>query len=317
MNKKAMLIASGIFTVMAVFILPAAGLAGTKKMTVKTGPMGGAWYPVGTEIAALINKYVPGIDARVEAEGGAVENPRMVGEAETDLAITNAGSGFAAYKGNKPYTRAYPILSLGYMYPSTLHMVTRQDSGIKTLEDLKGKRVGCGVTGGGTILLMERIFALLGMSIEDIEPNYLGYEDASLGVREGYLDATFVLAGVPASAITELGMHRPIRFIEISQKTVDLLVEKYPFYTGLTIPKACYKTSGDVLAVGAGNLLIVNRDMSMELAYKITAATFGHIEEFQKAHPSAKSIRLETAPNSPVPLHPGAARFYKEKGVLK
>ena len=126
-----------------------------------------------------------------------------------------------------------------------------------------------------------------------------------------------MLAGAPTSAIMELGMHRPIRFIDISQKTIDQFVEKFPFYTAVNIPKDFYKTPGDVLAVGAGNLLIVNKDMDEELAYKITAATFGHVAEFQKVHPSAKVISLKTAPNSPVQLHTGAARFYKEKGVIK
>jgi uncharacterized protein len=316
MNKKALLITSGIFLLVAGLVFPAAGFAETKQLTIGTASMGGAYYPVGTGIASLINKYVPGADVRVEVTGGAVENPRLVGGGDTDLGITNAGPGFAAYKGNKPYPKAYPILSLGYMYPSTLHMVTRQDSGIKTLEDLKGKRVGCGVAGGGTILMMKRLFPLLGMTIKDIKPSYIGYKDASLAVQDGNLDATFVLAGAPTSAIMELGMHRPIRFIDISQQTIDQFVEKYPYYTGVTIPKDFYKTPEDVLAVGAANLLIVNKDMDEELAYQITAATFGHIDEFQKVHPSAKVISLKTAPNSPVPLHPGAARFYKEKGVL-
>jgi len=317
MKFKNVLMTIAVCFFVSMLVFPCAGLAKTKQMTIGTASMGGAYYPVGTGIASLINKYVPGTDVRVEVTGGSVENPRLVGGGETDLAITNAGPGFAAYKGNKPYPKAFPILSLGYMYPSTLHMVTRQDTGIKTLTDLKGKRVGCGVAGGGTILMMKRIFPLIGMSIKDIKPSYIGYRDASLAVQDGNLDATFVLAGAPASAIMELGMRRPIRFIEIKQETVDAFVKKYPFYTGVVVPKAFYKTPGDVLAVGAGNLLIVHKDMDAELAYKITAATFGHVDEFRKVHPSAKVISLENAVNSPVPLHPGAARFYKEKGILK
>jgi TRAP transporter TAXI family solute receptor len=164
---------------------------------------------------------------------------------------------------------------------------------------------------------MNRILPLIGMTIKDIKPSYIGYNDASLGVQDGNLDATFVLAGAPTAAIMELGTRRPIRFIEIKPETVKAFVEKYPFYTAVTVPKEFYKTPKDVSAVGVGNLLIVNKNMNEELAYKITNALFGHIEEFQKVHPSAKVISLETATNSAVPLHPGALRFYKEKGVLK
>lgn len=317
MKLKNFMLTISVLFLIAVFMCPAVGFAKTKQMTIGTASMGGAYYPVGTGIASLVNKYVAGADVRVEVTGGAVVNPRLVGGGETDMAITNAGPGFAAYKGNKPYSKALPILSLGYMYPSTLHMVTRQDTDIYKLTDLKGKRVGCGVAGGGTILMMKRMFPLVGMSVKDIKPNYIGYKDASMAVQDGNLDATFVLAGAPTAAISELGMRRPIRFIEIKQSTVDAFVKKYPFYTGVIIPKEFYKTSADILAVGAGNLLIVHKDMDADLAYKITAATFGHVDEFRKVHPSAKVISLENAIKSPVPLHPGAIRFYKEKGVLK
>ena len=317
MKQKSLLATLGILALAALFLFPVAGGAAGKRMTIGTATIGGAYYPVGTGIASMINKYIPGTDVRVEVTGGAVEDPRLVGTGETDLGITNTAPGYFAHKGMKPYGKPLPIRTLAYMYPSTLHMVTRQDAGIHTLTDLKGRRVGCGVAGGGTILMMQRLFPLVGISIKDIKPSYIGYKDASLALQDGNLDASFVLAGAPTAAILELQTRTPIRFLKVTEETIQAFEKKFPFYIRVVIPKDFYKTSEDVLTVGAGNLLIVNSSMTDDMAYKITAALFDHVDEFRKVHPSAKVISLETAPKSVVPLHPGAARYYREKGVLK
>ena len=317
MKQKGLLATLGILAIAALLVWPVTGHGAAKRMTIGTATIGGAYYPVGTGIASMINKYVPGTDVRVEVTGGAVENPRLVGGGETDLGITNTAPGYFAYKGTKPYPKALPILALAYMYPSTLHMFTRQNTDIHTLTDLKGRRVGCGVAGGGTILMMHRLFPLVGMSVKDIKPSYIGYKDASLALQDGNLDASFVLAGAPTAAVLELQVRTPVRFLEVKEETIQAFEKKFPYYIRVVVPKDFYKTPKDVLTVGAGNLLIVNKNMSEDMAYKITTALFDHVDEFRKVHPSAKVISLKTAPKSVVPLHPGAARYYREKGVLK
>lgn len=317
MKQKGLLATLGILAIAALLVLPVTGHGAAKRMTIGTATIGGAYYPVGTGIASMINKYVPGTDVRVEVTGGAVENPRLVGGGETDLGITNTAPGYFAYKGTKPYSKALPIRALAYMYPSTLHMFTRQNTDIHTLTDLKGRRVGCGVAGGGTILMMRRLFPLVGMSVKDIKPSYIGYKDASLALQDGNLDASFVLAGAPTACILELQVRTPVRFLKVKEETIQAFEKKFPYYIRVVVPKDFYKTPKDVLTVGAGNLLIVNKNMSEDMAYKITTALFDHVDEFQKVHPSAKVISLKTAPKSVVPLHPGAARYYREKGVLK
>jgi len=317
MERKSFQATFGILALAVLLLLPAAGQAASKQMTIGTASMGGAYYPVGTGIASLINKYVPGTDVRVEVTGGAVENPRLVGGGKTDLGIANTSTGYFALKGMKPYPKALPIRALAYMYPSTLHMVTRKDFDVQTLMDLKGRRVAVGPAAGGTISLLRRLLSSIDMSVKDLKPSYISYKDGSLALQDGNLEASILLAGAPTSAVLELSVRTPIRFLHIDEAAVQKFLKEFPYYVRVVIPQSYYKTDSDVLSVGAGNLLIVNEAMSDDLAYKITAALYNHVGEFQKVHPATKVVSLQTAPNAVIPLHPGAERYYREKGVLK
>jgi len=317
MKRKSLLATFGISALAVLLLLPAGGQAASKQMTIGTASMGGAYYPVGTGIASLINKYVPGVDVRVEVTGGAVENPRLVGGGKTDLGIANTSTGYFALKGMKPYPKALPIRALAYMYPSTLHMVTRKDFEVQTLMDLKGRRVAVGPAAGGTISLLRRLLSSIDMNVKDLKPSYISYKDGSLALQDGNVEASILLAGAPTSAVLELSVRTPIRFLHIDEAAVQKFLKEFPYYVRVVIPQSYYKTDSDVLSVGAGNLLIVNEAMGDDLAYKITAALYNHVGEFQKVHPATKVVSLQTAPDAVIPLHPGAERYYREKGVLK
>ena len=317
MKRKNLLAILGILVFAVILNFPAMGDAAKKQMTIGTASMGGAYYPVGTGVASLINKYVPEMDMRVEVTGGAVENPRLVGGGKTDLGITNTSTGFFATKGMKPYPKPLPVRALAYMYPSTFHMVTKKDSKVETLSDLKGRRVAVGPAAGGTISLLRGLLTVYDMTVKDFKPSYISYKDGSLALQDGNVDASILLAGAPTSAVLELSVRTPIRFLRLDEDTVAKFLKEFPYYVKVVIPKSYYKTDQDVLAVGAGNLLIVNEAMSEDLAYKITAALYDHVDEFKKVHPATKVVTLESAPNAVIPLHPGAARYYREKGVLK
>jgi len=317
MEKKHLLAATGIFLLIACMLVPTGSHAAKKQITIGTASMGGAYYPVGTGVASLINKYVPELDVRVEVTGGSVENPRLVGGGDTEIGITNTSTGYFAVKGMKPYPQALPIRAICLMYPSTFHMVTRKESGIRTLADLKGKSAAVGPAGGGTISLLRRLLTIYNMSVKDFKPSYISYKDGSMALQDGNVDASILLAGAPTSAVKELIVRTPIRFFDVTESEVSKFLKAFPFYVRVVIPKSYYNTDSDVLTVGAGNLLIVNEKMSDDMAYKITAALYDHVGEFKKVHPATKVVSLESAPNSVIPLHPGAMRYFKEKGVLK
>ena len=319
MKSRNFLKVFAITALIAILVMPASGFTASKKiMTFGTASMGGAYYPVGTGMATIINKYLPELDVRVEVTGGGLENPRLVGDGKTQLGITNLFLGHLAIEGQKPFTKKYPIVALAYMYPSTFHMVTtKKNSEIKSVEDIKGKRVAVGPAGGGTILLLKKLLTVYDFTVKDIKPSYISYKDGSMALQDGNVDAAFLLAGAPTGALKQLIVRTPIRFLDISQERIDKFLKAFPYYVQVNIPKSFYNTDKDALSVGSGNCLIVNKNMSEELAYKITAALYDHVDEFKKVHPSTSVVNLKDAPKAVIDLHPGAIRYYREKGVMK
>jgi TRAP transporter TAXI family solute receptor len=290
-----------------------------KQMTVATASLGGAYYPIGNGIAELVNKYVSGVKMTAEVTGGTVENVRLVGDNQTDLGICNSNHAYAGLRGQPPYKKKYEIRALGSLHGSAMHIVTIDKAGVKTIPDLKGKKVAAGPAGGGPAPVLESILSVYeGMSFKDIKPSYVSFTDGISALKDGNVSAALVLAGVPAAAVLELGATEKVRFVDIPKEKMAEILKKYPYFYPVKIPARVYKTDQDHILVGVRNLLIVNAQMEDKMAYEITKAIYAHLSDLAKHHAAVKSVRLDDSATPPgVPLHPGAMRFFKEAGVLK
>ncbi len=288
-----------------------------KQMTIGTASMGGAYYPIGTGVAELVSKYVDGIQMTAEVTGGAAENPRLVGNNEVDLGITNSHLSYFALNGMAPFDKKYNIRALGALHPTILHIVTLEGSDVKTIADMKGKRAAVGPAGGGTITMLKNVLSMYDMTLDDLQKSYVSYMDGMMALKDGKVDVSAAAAGFPTSAVLELSATEKIRFVELDENKLPAFFEKYPYYSRVVVPAETYKMEKDSTVIGVRNVLIVSADMDEETAYEITKAIFTHLEELGEYHVSAKKVSLQTAIEVPIELHPGAERFFKEEGLIK
>jgi TRAP transporter TAXI family solute receptor len=279
--------------------------------------IGGTYYPISVGMSNVINKNVPDVKITVEITGGGVANARLVGTGDNDLGIANANSVYFAYKGMPPYKQAYKFYSIAYLYPSSLHIIVPGNSSIKSVKDFKGKKLAVGPAGGGTINTLRDILPFYGLEEKDMRMSFISFSDGAKALRDGTVDVNMIIAGAPAAAAKELAETANVRFISVGDDVLKKLHEKYQYYTRSVFPKSMFKTSEDVVTVGLGNEWIVRDGISDDLVYKMTKAVFEHLEDIGKAHPQGRDIKLETATMVAIPLHPGAIKYYKEKGVLK
>ncbi len=301
---------------MAVAVL-ATGCGGNasqpKELNVATASIGGAFYPVGQEIANLVSKYADGLSMAPEVTGGAVENPRLLDSGECDFGITNANIAYFAEQGTDPFTEALDIQAVGNLHASVFHIITKADSPINSIADLKGKKIAVGPSGGGTLPILELLLAKYGMTMNDIVASYLSYTDGFDQLSDGNVDVALALSGYPASSVMEMSTTEDIKFIEPDQKVLDEIVAEYSYYSVVTVPAAEYKLEKDAKAIGVNNVLVVRKDLDEQTVYKVTAAIYDHLEEFAKNNATAKQIDPETLSKTAIELHPGAAKYYNEK----
>jgi len=297
-----------------------AGIANAQQqMTIGTASLGGAFYPVGTGIAEIVTKYAPGIKMTAEVTGGSTENPRLVGTGQTDIGITNANHAFQAYGGEAPFTKKYEIAALGALHGSVLHIVTIDGTGVKAIPDLKGKKIAAGPTGGGSVPMIKAVLSVYpGLRFEDLKPSYVSYSDGITALKDGNVQAALVGAGVPAAAVMELGVSHKVRFVEISEEKMAEFTKRYPYYSREVIPAAVYKTDKDAVVMGVRNLLVVSSKMSEKTAYEIAKAIYSNLDKLAAYHASVKNVTMKDALQvTGVPIHPGALKFFKEKGLIR
>ncbi|PIE54429.1 MAG: C4-dicarboxylate ABC transporter substrate-binding protein [Dethiosulfovibrio peptidovorans] len=292
-------------------------------VTIVTGSTGGTYYPVGTIIANSMNKALmaKGVKASAQSSGGTVENLKMLknGEAEMAIAMSNL-TGFA-YKGIKKY-EGNAIPSLRYvmgLWPDVTQIVIRKEADINTWGDLKGKRMAVGPPASGTEFTSRLVLqAVAGLTFDDITPEYIGYSEAAQALQNGRLDAFNAETGYPVSAVSELYAGRTsVGMLEFSDDEVKALQTEAPYYARVVIPADVYpKQTKPLKLVGVKSALIVSDKVSEEIVYETLKVIYGDRKAMGQAHAAFSKVDYEhpLAGLYGAPLHPGAVRFFREKG---
>ncbi|MFH1006939.1 MAG: TAXI family TRAP transporter solute-binding subunit [Candidatus Latescibacterota bacterium] len=305
-----------VVTVM--FILGLSNAQAQTRISIGTGGTGGVYFPMGGGVAEVFNKYLKGVTARAEVTGASTENARLVGANQQQIALANADTAYYAYHGQREFKKPLDILSMFSMYPSNMQIVCLKDSPINSIADLKGKRVAVGPPGGNTFVLTWVILKAHGFTEKDIKPVYQTFVESVDSIRDGNIDAVFILAGYPNSAVLDLANTRSIKLIPTADSMIKKIFEEYKFYTGSPIPAGTYKgVDQPIQSVVIMNIWIVNKTLPDDLVYRMVKAIFDHKDFLVSVHTKAADMNLRDAVQVPCPMHPGAIRYFKEVGALK
>jgi len=307
----------------AVAFSAAAAIAQSKQLSITTGGTGGVYYPLGGGFASIIGKNIPNTTAAAEVTGGSVANLQLIGSGRADIAFAQVDASFDAINGvDKFASGKLPIQALTVMYPNHMHVVTIDGTGIMKIEDLKGKRVSTGSPGSATEVFAFRVIEAAGLDKDkDMKRERLGVAESVNAVKDKKIDAFFWVGGLPTAAVTDLGATPgvKIRLLDIAQN-VDKMVAKYgAIYSATVIPKGTYGATHetDNKNVAVWNIMAVNASMPADLAYALTKLMLEKREELALTHKEALNIKTEnqTKANAGVPFHPGALKYFAEKGI--
>jgi hypothetical protein len=292
------------------------------RLSIATGGTGGVYYPYGGAIARVITEHLPDVDATAEVTAASVDNLKLVRDHKSDLAFTLADTLDDAVAGRGAFARKGPVPArvLAVLYDNYTHVVARGDAGVARVADLGGKHVSIGAAGGGTELVAARMLRAAGLDpANDIRPVSLGVAQSVDALKDGKIDAFFWSGGVPTAAVLDLASTPGVSWRLIpNDEALGPLRERYgpSLYSRLVVPRSAYPgLPADVAVVGVANLLAVHADMPDKLAYDITRLLFEHQADLVAVHREAAHLKPAGASTpSPAPFHPGAVRYYRERG---
>jgi TRAP transporter TAXI family solute receptor len=289
------------------------------QLSIATGGTGGTYYPVGGGLAEIVNNHVEGYSATAEVTGASVENMGLIATGDADLAIALADTVAQAYTGTGKFEgqQLDMVRGLASLYANMVHIVALESSGITSLEDLRGKRVSIGAPGSGTEVNTAAILAANGITYDDIDEQRLNFNETADALANGDIDAGFWSVGAPTSSILNLATTQDIVIISLTQAELDAAMAADATFAMTTLPSGSYTGVDEEISVlGIPNVLVVSSEMSDDLAYALTKAMFENIAELQAVHPAANETTIEfTMGATPIPLHPGALRYYDEVGA--
>jgi TRAP transporter TAXI family solute receptor len=288
-------------------------------INVLTGGTSGVYYPLGVALSEIYGDGIEGARTQVQATKASVENLNLLQQGKGEIAFALADSVKLGWEGNSEAgfpAKLDKLRAIGAIYPNYIQIVASKDSGIKTLADLKGKSLSVGAPASGTELNARAIFAASGMKYEDLgKIEYLPFAESVELIKNRQLDATLQSAGLGVASIRDLATSLPINIVAVPAETVAKIGAPY---AAATIPAGTYEgQSEDVATAAVGNVLVSHDGVSEETAYQMTKLLFENLDKLAASHAAAKAIKLEDAVKGlPIPLHPGAERYYKEKGIL-
>jgi hypothetical protein len=309
-------------TIIAAAIFACAGTAARADefINVLTGGTSGVYYPLGVALSKIYGEKIKGTRPSVQATKASVENLTLIQQGKGEIAFTLGDSLAAGWKGDEEAgfkAKLTKLRGITAIYPNYVQIVASKDSGIKTLADLKGKRLSVGAPKSGTELNARAILGAAGMSYSDLgKVEYLNFAESVELMKNRQLDATLQSAGLGVASIRDLSTSVDITLVEVPKAVIDKLGP--PFVSG-TIPANTYgKQDAAVNTAAVVNYLVTRSDLKDDLVYQMTKTIFESLPDLAAAHAAARSIKLENATQGmPVPLHPGAERYLKEKGLVK
>jgi uncharacterized protein len=293
-----------------------------KQLSIATGGTGGVYYPLGGGFGNILGKELPGVTATAQVTGGSVANLQLIGSGKADVAFTQVDAAWDAVNGLDKFTSGkLPIRALAVMYPNYMHAVTVEGTGISKIDDLKGKRVSTGSPGSATEVFAFRILEAAGIDKDkDIKRERLGVAESANALKDRKIDAFFFVVGLPTSSITDLATtpNTKVKLLDHDQY-LGKMVERYgKIYASAVIPKTTYAgMDADAKGISVWNIMAVNANMDEKLAYDLTRIMFEKRDDLALVHKEALNIKTEwqTQDRAGIAWHPGALKYFKEKGV--
>ena len=320
MKRKAFAISA--LAVSAALIAGAALAQQGLNIAIATGGTGGVYYPLGGGMANVLSKHVPGMQASARVTGGSVDNLKLIGSQQSEVALVMVDAALDALKGEDKFKGSpVDVRTLMVLYPNRMHVVSMEGTGVEKMSDLKGKRVSTGSPGSATEVMAFRVIEAAGLDKDkDMRRERLGVAKSVNALKDRKIDAFFWVGGLPTAAVTDLGATPNVKIKMIDHAdTVEKMNKKYDnLYTTGVIPAKMYpgQDKDNPIAV-VQNILVANAKMSDKVAYDIVKTFIEKRDELVAVHAEAESIKLEnqSPKNSPIPWHPGAVKYFSDKGL--
>ncbi len=285
-----------------------------------TGAVTGVYYPLGGAMANLISKHIDGYSCTAESTGGAVENCKLIANGNLEMGFVAASTLYDAQKGINAFEGGATenVLAVFSFYPEVVQILSTNEN-IRTIPDLKDKRIAVGAAGSGTETMARAVLEVYGMSYDDIKEDFLGFGDAADGLKDQNIDAAFTWAGIPTSSVMDLGSQHGISMITFTDEELAILQEGFPYCVPAAITKDHYPSlyeEAQTFSIPA--VIACSAEMSEEFVYDFLVTIFDNLDVLVQTHERGGDLSLETVLDGlqGVKLHPGAEKFFKEKGVL-
>jgi len=317
MNKAPLLAAAALLFVAS----PLHSQQKSVRLSIATGGTGGVYYPLGGALANVLTKSIPGVEASAEVTSASVDNIKLVGAGKADVAFSLSDTAADGFNGTGKFKEKVPVRSLAVIYANKSQWVTVDGRGIEKMQDLKGKRISTGAPGSGTETIALRILEAYGMDPEkDVKREKLSVAESVNAIKDKKIEAFFWSGGVPTAAVTDLAATPGTRIKLLDHAdAIPNLVKKYgPLYVKGVIPAKSYPGQDkDVHVADVWNVLVVHEKMDEKLAYQITKTVFEKKADLVAVHQEAANIdpAKQYQGGSPIPFHPGAVKYFSEKGL--
>lgn len=289
------------------------------QLSVATGGTGGVYYPLGGGVAEVINNHIDGYSATAEVTGASVENVSLVASGDADLAFVLGNVAIQAYEGAGRFEgqAVSQLRAVSTIYSNMIQIVALADSGITSLDDLRGKRVSIGAPGSGNEVNSSQVLGANGITYDDFDEQRLNFNETADALGNGDIDVGIWSVGAPTSSILNLATVHEITMIPLTDTQIDAVIAQYPTYSRTTMAGGTYKgLDADMAVLGIPNVLVASAEMDEDEVYQITKAIYENLDDLRAVHPAAKETSVELAMGStPIPLHPGAIRYFEEIGA--